>query len=114
MSSSLTGKFKFNIPHYITSTNKGRFAFKGPTKDDYVLAAAVYEKGAIAWSECCNPPEGTPDEIAAYRREKYDECVKQMDVAKVWETFVLDTRIGMRVQSGIETLSWFAKKMGYK
>ncbi|KAF5705881.1 mitochondrial outer membrane IML2 [Fusarium mundagurra] len=91
-----------------------RFAFKGPTKDDYVLAAAVYEKGAIAWSECCNPPEGTPDEIAAYRREKYDECVKQMDVAKVWETFVLDTRIGMRVQSGIETLSWFAKKMGYK
>ncbi|CEI62576.1 Mitochondrial outer membrane protein IML2 [Fusarium venenatum] len=91
-----------------------RFVFKGPTKDDYVLAAGVYEKGAIAWSECCNPPEGTPEEIAAYRREKYDECVKQMDIAKVWETFVLDTRIGMRVQSGIETLNWFAKKMGYK
>ncbi|KAF4446806.1 hypothetical protein F53441_9587 [Fusarium austroafricanum] len=91
-----------------------RFAFKGPTKDDYVLAAGVYEKGAIAWSECCNAPDGTPEEIAAYRREKYDECVKQMDVAKVWEGFVLDTRIGMRVQSGIETLSWFAKKMGYK
>ncbi|KAL6916173.1 hypothetical protein FSST1_007668 [Fusarium sambucinum] len=91
-----------------------RFVFKGPTKDDYVLAAGVYEKGAIAWSECCNPPEGTPEEIAAYRRGKYDECVKQMDIAKVWETFVLDTRIGMRVQSGIETLNWFAKKMGYK
>ncbi|CEF78888.1 hypothetical protein FGSG_03979 [Fusarium graminearum PH-1] len=91
-----------------------RFSFKGPTKDDYVLAAGVYEKGAIAWSECCNPPEGTPEEIAAYRKEKYDECVKQMDVAKVWEAFVLDTRIGMRVQSGIETLNWFAKKMGYK
>ncbi|RBR25069.1 uncharacterized protein FIESC28_02126 [Fusarium coffeatum] len=91
-----------------------RIVFKGPTKDDYVLAAGVYEKGAIAWSECCNPPEGTPEEIAAYRRQKYDECVKQMDVAKVWEAFVLDTRIGMRVQSGIETLNWFAKKMNYK
>ncbi|KAF4948538.1 hypothetical protein FSARC_13710 [Fusarium sarcochroum] len=91
-----------------------RMSFKGPTKDDYVLAAGVYEKGAIAWSECCNPPAGTPEEIAVYRRQKYDECVKQMDVAKVWETFVLDTRIGMRVQSGIETLSWFSKKMGYK
>ncbi|KAG8673104.1 Mitochondrial outer membrane protein iml2 [Fusarium poae] len=91
-----------------------RFVFKGPTKDDYVLAAGVYEKGAIAWSECCNPPEGTPEEIAAYRRERYDECVKQMDIAKVWEAFVLDTRIGMRVQSGIETLNWFGKKMGYK
>jgi hypothetical protein len=53
-------------------------------------------------------------EIAAYRRERYDECVKQMDIAKVWEAFVLDTRIGMRVQSGIETLNWFGKKMGYK
>jgi hypothetical protein len=36
-----------------------------------------------------------------------------MDVAKVWEAFVLDARIGMRVQSGLETLSWFGKKMGY-
>lgn len=96
------------------STNQFRIVFKGPTKDDYVLAAGVYEKGAIAWSECCNPPEGTPEEVAAYRRQKYDECVKQMDVAKVWEAFVLDTRIGMRVQSGIETLNWFAKKMDYK
>ncbi|KAM0344902.1 hypothetical protein ACHAPU_007035 [Fusarium lateritium] len=90
-----------------------RMIFKGPTKDDYVLPAAVYEKGAIAWFECCNPPQGTPEETAAYRRGKYDECVKQMDVAKVWEGFVLDTRIGMRVQSGIETLGWFKKKMGY-
>ncbi|KAF5019485.1 hypothetical protein F66182_8492 [Fusarium sp. NRRL 66182] len=90
-----------------------RIVFKGPTKDDYVLAAGVYEKGAIAWAECCNPPTGTPEEVAVYRRERYDECVKQMDIAKVWEAFLLDTRIGMRVQSGIETLAWFKKKMGY-
>ncbi|KAJ3464702.1 hypothetical protein MRS44_009488 [Fusarium solani] len=90
-----------------------RSVFKGPTKDDYVLAAGTYEKGAIAWGECCNPPEGTVEEVAKYRREKYDECLRQMDVAKVWEAFVLDARIGMRVQSGLETLSWFGKKMGY-
>ncbi|KAF4460495.1 Mitochondrial outer membrane IML2 [Fusarium albosuccineum] len=88
-------------------------AFKGPTKDDYVLAAATYEKGAIAWGECCNPPAGTEEEVAKYRREKYDECERQMDLVKVWEVFVLDARIGMRVQSGVETLSWFGKKMGY-
>ncbi|KAF4973974.1 hypothetical protein FZEAL_9081 [Fusarium zealandicum] len=94
-------------------TKHDRSAFKGPTRDDYVLAAAMYEQGAIAWSECCNPPEGTADEVAAYRRAKYDECLRQMDVVKVWEAYVLDARIGMRVQSGLETLSWFAKKMGY-
>lgn len=94
-------------------THKLRSVFKGPTKDDYVLAAGTYEKGAIAWGECCNPPEGTVEEVAKYRREKYDECLRQMDVAKVWEAFVLDARIGMRVQSGLETLSWFGKKMGY-
>ncbi|KAM5342072.1 hypothetical protein ACJ41O_015103 [Fusarium nematophilum] len=90
-----------------------RSLFKGPTKDDYVLAAGAYEKGAIAWGECCSPPDGTEEEVAKYRRERYDECLKQMDAAKVWEAFVLDARIGMRVQSGLETLSWFSKKMGY-
>ncbi|KAK7420891.1 Mitochondrial outer membrane protein iml2 [Neonectria punicea] len=88
-------------------------AFKGPTRDDYVQAAGNYEVASIAWVECCNPPAGTVDEVAAYRREKFDECQRQLDVVKVWEAYYLDARIGMRVQSGLETLAWFRKKMAY-
>ncbi|KPM42176.1 Mitochondrial outer membrane protein iml-2 [Neonectria ditissima] len=88
-------------------------AFKGPTRDDYVQAAGNYEVASIAWVECCNPPGGTMDEVAAYRRAKFDECQKQLDIVKVWEAYYLDARIGMRVQSGLETLAWFKKKMAY-
>lgn len=49
----------------------------------------------------------------AYRKKKYDECKKRLDVVKVWEAYLLDARIGMRVTSGLETLAWFSKKMGY-
>ncbi|KAI5460537.1 hypothetical protein BGZ63DRAFT_425043 [Mariannaea sp. PMI_226] len=91
-----------------------RYAFKGPTRDDYVLPAGNYELGSIAWIECCNPPkDSTTEETAAYRRAKFDECQKQLDICKVWEAYHLDARIGMRVQSGLETLAWFKKKMEY-
>ncbi|KAL7948842.1 hypothetical protein V8C42DRAFT_230587 [Trichoderma barbatum] len=90
-----------------------RSVFKGPTKDDYVLPAAIYELGAIAWAECCNPPEGEETEILKYRRKKMMECDEQINKVKVWEAYVLDTRIGMRAQSGLETLAWFKKKNGW-
>ncbi|CAM1510655.1 Fc.00g009900.m01.CDS01 [Cosmosporella sp. VM-42] len=90
-----------------------RAAFKGPTKDDYILAAATYEMGSIAWAECCAPPAGTEEEVREYRHKKLDECQKYLDITKVWEAFVLDARIGMRVQSGLETLKWFRTKMAF-
>ncbi|KAH7131607.1 hypothetical protein B0J13DRAFT_107270 [Dactylonectria estremocensis] len=93
--------------------SQDRLAFKGTTRDDYVPPAANYEIGSIAWVECCNPPEGTVEEIAAYRRAKFDECQKQLDIVKAWEVYHLDARIGMRVQSGLETLAWFKRKMAY-
>ncbi|KAF7552076.1 hypothetical protein G7046_g7531 [Stylonectria norvegica] len=92
-------------------TKQDRTAFKGPTKDDYVLPAGTYELGAIAWAECCEPPEGTVEETRAYRLKKLQECQGYLDIVKVWEVYLLDTRIGMRVQSGLETLNWFRKKM---
>ena len=79
--------------------------FKGGHKDDYVLPAATYELGAIAWAECCRG--------GADRRQKLDECEAQLEKVKAWESFVLDARIGMRVQCGMETLRWFRKKMGW-
>jgi hypothetical protein len=35
-----------------------------------------------------------------------------MEKTKAWEAYVLDARIGMRVQSGLETLRWFRGKLG--
>jgi hypothetical protein len=84
--------------------------FKGGHKDDYVLPVATYELGVIAWTQCCKPPTGTADEVATYRREKANAAQAQLEKVKGWETFVLDARIGMRVQSGLETLKWFKKK----
>lgn len=42
-----------------------------------------------------------------------EECQKQLDIVKIWEAFLLDARIGMRVQSGLETLKWFRQKMKF-
>lgn len=52
-------------------------------------------------------------DVAAYRKEKFEECVAQLEKVKAWEAYVLDSRIGMRVQSGLETLNWFRNKMGW-
>ncbi|KAL7913960.1 hypothetical protein GGI35DRAFT_231059 [Trichoderma velutinum] len=90
-----------------------RSVFKGAAKDDYVLPAAIYELGAIAWAECSNPPEGEEKEILEYRRKKMQECEEQINKVKVWEAYVLDARIGMRATSGLETLAWFKKKYGW-
>ncbi|KAL6699773.1 hypothetical protein J3F84DRAFT_393082 [Trichoderma pleuroticola] len=90
-----------------------RSVFKGASKDDYVLPAAIYELGAIAWAECCNPPEGEEKEVLEYRRKKMLECEEQINKVKVWEAYVLDARIGMRATSGLETLAWFKKKYGW-
>ncbi|PNY23530.1 Mitochondrial outer membrane protein iml-2, partial [Tolypocladium capitatum] len=91
-----------------------RSVFKGPNKDDYVLPTATYELAVIAWTECCSPPAGKAgDEVAAYRREKLDECQAQLDKVRAWEAYTLDARMGMRVQSALETLGWFRGKMGW-
>ncbi|KND92029.1 Mitochondrial outer membrane protein iml-2 [Tolypocladium ophioglossoides CBS 100239] len=91
-----------------------RAVFKGPNKDDYVLPTATYELAVIAWTECCHPPPGmAEDAVAAYRRAKLDECQAQLDKVKAWEAYTLDARMGMRVQSGLETVGWFRSKMGW-
>ncbi|EGR52619.1 uncharacterized protein TRIREDRAFT_21407 [Trichoderma reesei QM6a] len=87
--------------------------FKGTMKDDYVMPAAIYEMGAISWTECCNPPEGVQEGILEYRRKKMLECEEQINKVKVWEAYVLDARIGLRATSGLETLAWFKKKNGW-
>lgn len=78
-----------------------------------MLAAATYELGAIAWEECCHPPESTEEATTAYRKEKLEECEEHLEKVKNWEAYILDMRIGLKVQSGIETIKWFRGKMGW-
>lgn len=75
---------------------------------------ANYELAVIAWTQCCSPPnELSTEEVLTYRRAKADECQEHLERVKTWESFVLDARVGMRVQSGLETLGWFRRKMGW-
>lgn len=79
-----------------------------------MLAAATYEIAATAWEECCHPPEGSSaEDRLAYRKEKLEECEENLDKVKNWEAYLLDMRVGLKVQSGIETLKWFKNKMGW-
>lgn len=76
-----------------------------------MLPAATYEMGAIAWMECCAPQPAAEEDPAVYRRLKLEACQEYLDKVKAWESYTLDARIGLRVQSGLETLKWFRKKM---
>jgi hypothetical protein len=82
-----------------------RSAFKGPTKDDYILPAAHYEMAVLAWVE---GQKQTPAET----KKKVDDCQSWLDKVAKWEAYVLDGRIGMRVQTAMDTLRWYRRDHG--
>lgn len=96
-----------------------------------MLPSATHELAVIAWTECregrpqrqtngdatkegdAKSQQGEDSDDASWRRRKLDECQAQLDKAKAWEAYTLDARIGMRVQSGLETVAWYRAKMGW-
>ncbi|KAI0018408.1 breast cancer protein [Xylariomycetidae sp. FL0641] len=82
-----------------------RLAFKGPTKDDYALPAAHYETAVLAWASL---KLDAGDEAAM--KAKLDECEACLDRVARWEAYVLDARIGMRVQTGLDTIRWYKRE----
>jgi hypothetical protein len=81
-----------------------------------------------AWAEACPPggtdvpafeqsqadrPEDERETLDAYRKRKVDECQASLEKAAAWDAFVLDSRCSMRVQTGLETVKWFRRKMGW-
>lgn len=46
-------------------------------------------------------------------REKTEECQSWLDKVAKWEAFVLDARIGMRVQTAMDTLRWYKRERGW-
>lgn len=95
-----------------------RAVFKGGNRDDYALPAAHYELAVVAWQEACDRdtwPEGITElaDIDKYRREKLDVCQAALEKVAAWESFVLDARIGMRVQVGRDSVKWLKVKKGW-
>ncbi|KAI1130794.1 breast cancer protein [Nemania abortiva] len=79
--------------------------FKGSTKDDYILPTACYEMAVLSWVE------GQAD-TAAETKKKVEDCQTWLDKVAKWESYVLDGRIGMRVQTGMDTLRWYKREHG--
>lgn len=48
----------------------------------------------------------------AETKKKVDECQSWLDKVAQWEAYVLDGRVGMRVQTGMDTLRWYKRKHG--
>ncbi|KAI3331747.1 breast cancer protein [Xylariaceae sp. AK1471] len=80
-------------------------AFKGQTKDDYIPPAAHYEMAVLVWVE---GQTNTPAET----KKKIDDCQSWLDKVAKWEAYLLDGRVGMRVQTGMDTLRWYKREHG--
>lgn len=92
-----------------------RATCKGGNKDDYILASATYELAMLAWDDVCRPERWPTDadEVEEFRRKKTEECYTLLETVAKWETYVLDARFGMRVQTGLDTVRWLSKKKGW-
>ncbi|KAI0892501.1 hypothetical protein F4806DRAFT_232655 [Annulohypoxylon nitens] len=93
-----------------------KLAFRGANRDDYALPAAHYEMAALAWMEVQKPElRGRIDEDDEedWLHEKVDECQSWLDKVARWEAFILDARIGMRVQTGMDTITWYKREHGW-
>lgn len=107
-----------------------RALFKGEHSDDWTAPCAHYELAVLAWRECCDPTcwpstdnetTTTDDDsnkkdtttIDTFRQEKLRQCGEYLDHVKNWETFVLDARVGMKVQTGFDTVAWLKEKKGW-
>lgn len=99
-------------PTKLTQIISNRALFKGDNRDDWTAPAAHYELAVLAWKESCDAtcwPKAEA-EVETYRRDKVVECEKYLDEVRNWEAFVLDARVGMKVQTGSDTIMWLKGK----
>ncbi|KAF3767209.1 hypothetical protein M406DRAFT_79659 [Cryphonectria parasitica EP155] len=98
-------------------SKQDRALFRGEFRDDWPAPCAHYELGVLAWKEGCDskcwPQEADEQQIETFRRDRIKECEEYLEHVKTWEAFVLDARVGMKVQSGIDTIAWLKGKKGW-
>lgn len=89
--------------------------YKGEHRDDWTLPCAHYELAVLAWRESCDPScwPADPKDVETYRRGRVRECEEYLEHVKTWETFMLDARVGMKVQTGIDSIAWLKRKKAW-
>ena len=117
-----------------------RSQFNAAHAEDCIYPQALYEVAAQQWTLCCNPPFQAGDnkdtlpgsvrdllkdlssgndnmvtaaDVDAYQRLKTEECEKYLTRVRNYGSYCLDARVGMKVQSGFETLKWWKAKKGW-
>ena len=48
-----------------------------------------------------------------WRRTKLDECQVWLETVSKWEGYILDARLGMRINTGLDTIRWYRKEHGW-
>jgi hypothetical protein len=51
-------------------------------------------------------------QTTAETKKKVEDCQSWLDKVAKWDSYVLDGRIGMRVQTGMDTLRWYKREHG--
>ena len=87
-----------------------RAELKGGLKDDWTAPAAHYEMGVICWmrrAEAAKEGKGLKVE------EKWvAECETWVDKAAKWESYELETRIGLKVATAQDTIKKWRERRG--
>ncbi|KAF2401401.1 hypothetical protein EJ06DRAFT_509035 [Trichodelitschia bisporula] len=77
--------------------------FKGGLKDNWTCPVAHYEKGVNMWFDFLST--GSSNEVLL------KESLKWLEKAASWESYDLDTRVGLRVSMSIETVKRELEKL---
>ncbi|KAK8000965.1 Breast cancer protein [Apiospora marii] len=110
-----------------------RNLFKGPLKDDWAQPAAAYEMAAVTWWRVqrkksgvsvvigdekvdtqSTTSNGEPLSDTEWLKQQTALCEEWLEKVTNWGAFTLDARIGMRVQTGKDTLKWYKREQGWE
>ena len=72
--------------------------------------AATKENGAVEGGNSDRDRDRREEE---WRRTKLDECQVWLETVSRWEGFILDARLGMRINTGLDTIRWYRKEHGW-
>ncbi|KAK7993685.1 Palmitoyl-protein thioesterase 1 [Apiospora arundinis] len=114
-----------------------RNLFKGPLMDDWAQPAAAYEMAAVTWWRIQRKKSGEPVSASEkapavavdaqsvsskksalsdteWLKQQTAVCEEWLERVTNWGSFTLDARIGMRVQTGKDTLKWYKREQGWE
>lgn len=105
--------------------------------DDWAQPAAAYEMAAVTWWRIQRKKSGEPVSASEkapavavdaqsvsskksalsdteWLKQQTAVCEEWLERVTNWGSFTLDARIGMRVQTGKDTLKWYKREQGWE